>query len=1107
MNKNPFIPQPSFPIQQPPLPPGPPPPQPSAQPDYSAYWSAHQQPVAQPAFNPQWSGANPQWPGVQPAQPAAPAKAPADQTALYANYGYGGQQNAHWQQQQHQHHPPQQQQHHYAQPPAPAVPTGPHQPYNPYQPQGTAPAPYQQAYVPQGLAPPQAPAQQPFRPPQPQVTQQPFYQQHQHQQQQQQRPPPHVQHSSPHQLPPAKRQRFDNSHQSTPVQPRFQAPPPPMAQQNIPLGPNRPHGMPNPPPQASQMQSQANFSGGMGRGGMGGARGGANMNRGTRGGHAGGNRGMALGRGRGGNMHGGASRGGAGQSSGSMRGHQSRDRGNFSNFNRRGGGSFPSGPHHHQNNASFRGHGGRSGGGQIHGGYSGRGGRADGFHQNRVPANAISASASGSIGKREENRRTLTDFKIIGLEIESLNWQWGLIPHNSESDEKKDDGENAKVEEEDAVKEELVDTQTDLAVSAEASSAGESSGDSKAVAKDSSHSHSASNGASAARVRIYFHTPPSADDARPILPTPSFSDLRKGKRKKLDDDDGDADEEIRAPPPPPVPDRSESADGDPSLVSTAVEQDTGVGRGSVAPSVAETVSDADWLMAAIAEGEADGETDIYEQTQVELDMEVHDHDGEFDADETMAESEILQDELVMTQTQTDVASRVDVEESASVEIENVDPLAGSASPVTPLTGEPDPVPADETVTQTDQMEAVDSDTKEETETLVEVLPAKEPSPELIISSVVSSVESGEDGETKAVEPEAPVAKDANGVSEKPMDVEHLPEPPASPASNAAFSGTTSTISTTNLDLPAKPTTSGIKVPSANRVSISYAAGTRRLLIDAEIVEKMIVFRAEGRIELDMMVERADGGFKGILIETLNNETKAYSPLQVLSEASESDVDLPPFWKLESPTKAVFSIYLDKERPLSEPKWVKTGDVHDWLKDMFGGRFWVAGEAVGWEKKIDVRYPDPAPTIQTVLAGWSGNSPVGMPSERARFVKTHMTYADNVLEILLRLVRGERATPFSQNASAISAPSITGPLLAALDPSSPHSAQQTHVSLAVVAIVRLASQFAEQALGEGKGKEQVDDRVGEIIRCLPSHLLYKSLDGMFKEWRAEKKGGR
>ena len=147
----------------------------------------------------------------------------------------------------------------------------------------------------------------------------------------------------------------------------------------------------------------------------------------------------------------------------------------------------------------------------------------------------------------------------------------------------------------------------------------------------------------------------------------------------------------------------------------------------------------------------------------------------------------------------------------------------------------------------------------------------------------------------------------------------------------------------------------------------------------------------------------------------------------------------------------------------------------------------------------------APTILSVLESWSTNTTIGLLNERQRFLKTHMTEPENILEILLRLVRGERATAFTQG-SSISQPSITGPLLAALNPESAHASQQTHVSLAVVALVHMAKEYAEKALGSG-GKAIVDERVGEVIRSLPSHLLYKSLDGMFKEWRMDKKQGR
>ena len=53
-----------------------------------------------------------------------------------------------------------------------------------------------------------------------------------------------------------------------------------------------------------------------------------------------------------------------------------------------------------------------------------------------------------------------------------------------------------------------------------------------------------------------------------------------------------------------------------------------------------------------------------------------------------------------------------------------------------------------------------------------------------------------------------------------------------------------------------------------------------------------------------------------------------------------------------------------------------------------------------------------PIIWTVLEGRASNSPADAVNERQRFLKTHMTEVDNILEILLRLVRGETATPFS-----------------------------------------------------------------------------------------------
>lgn len=79
----------------------------------------------------------------------------------------------------------------------------------------------------------------------------------------------------------------------------------------------------------------------------------------------------------------------------------------------------------------------------------------------------------------------------------------------------------------------------------------------------------------------------------------------------------------------------------------------------------------------------------------------------------------------------------------------------------------------------------------------------------------------------------------------------------------------------------------------------------------------------------------------------------------MNEGYLSDPAHPPFLKTAIPYSTILAVYLDTARPLSEPRWIKTGDVQEWLKSMFGRMFWVAGDAAaGWEKKVEVIDPDP-----------------------------------------------------------------------------------------------------------------------------------------------------
>jgi hypothetical protein len=265
------------------------------------------------------------------------------------------------------------------------------------------------------------------------------------------------------------------------------------------------------------------------------------------------------------------------------------------------------------------------------------------------------ASASTSFlstGKKDENRRTLTDFKIVGLSIPELDWTWGIVPHSASTvqvkEEPKDSDTSPSLKDEpvddksalhlEDAKESQSDTKPDISGKSADAADGEKNASSESKAPPATLDQPASsryppdsNGTNPppSRMRIYFHTPVTADDSRPIPHTvsPSYEANRKGKRKKLEDDDGDL-EEGRAPPPPPQ--------------MSALNED----RASVAASATTDTVSEDWLMAAIVEGEGDAGThegdadDDAVETQVVEDL----HDDDLDAEgevETLMDGERL----------------------------------------------------------------------------------------------------------------------------------------------------------------------------------------------------------------------------------------------------------------------------------------------------------------------------------------------------------------------------------------------------------------------------------------------------------------------------------
>lgn len=365
-----------------------------------------------------------------------------------------------------------------------------------------------------------------------------------------------------------------------------------------------------------------------------------------------GNRGGLSGRGRGsfvgGGGGGGGGRGGSGGSSNALRGHGSRN--NFGGGNNRRGGSFTGSGgagYSHQGGSSFR---GRNQGHTS----SNRGNRIDGGSGSALGSREGTTSSSFG-GKKDENRRTLTDFKIVGLAIPDLCWTWGIIPSLSpvkaEGIAINIDGQRASS----AVVKEAMDNGSSIHAVTSSSIAKEAQtevnaevpvqsteiemADAKPLQDTMSNARVSSDIASPpSRIRIYFHTPVTADDSRPIPHNSAYGDIpsdsRKGKRKKLEDDDGDL-EERRAPPPPPQ-------------MGGTINDD----QLSVTASVAETASEGDWLMAAIVEGEEGGDAtgnlpseDDEDSDQLHVSEIIKDHedDDSIDDNVTVGDTETFVD--------------------------------------------------------------------------------------------------------------------------------------------------------------------------------------------------------------------------------------------------------------------------------------------------------------------------------------------------------------------------------------------------------------------------------------------------------------------------------
>lgn len=74
---------------------------------------------------------------------------------------------------------------------------------------------------------------------------------------------------------------------------------------------------------------------------------------------------------------------------------------------------------------------------------------------------------------------------------------------------------------------------------------------------------------------------------------------------------------------------------------------------------------------------------------------------------------------------------------------------------------------------------------------------------------------------------------------------------------------------------------------------------------------------------------------------------------------EEDKSLPPLHRVFGSAKPsteliTLTVFLNKKKPLSEPKWCRTNQADEWLYEQFGRR--AASEA-GWRGKLEIMDPD------------------------------------------------------------------------------------------------------------------------------------------------------
>jgi hypothetical protein len=196
------------------------------------------------------------------------------------------------------------------------------------------------------------------------------------------------------------------------------------------------------------------------------------------------------------------------------------------------------------------------------------------------------------------------------------------------------------------------------------------------------------------------------------------------------------------------------------------------------------------------------------------------------------------------------------------------------------------------------------------------------------------------------------------------------------------------------------------------------------------------------------------------------------------------------------------LWLDDSSP--EVKWLRTGDLHEWLSALPGVQTSLSADPLQtWAGKIHILDPDPPPSLSETFDTWIKRSNVGTALTRRQFVQEGQLGTCQVAsEILSRMICIQNTTGVNGN-DRMSSPSpslslhardVTGELADTLSKSS-YDANHTHLSLGVLAVAMMTKQYADAA---GVAEEELAARLTGILMAMPVFLLFGALDSLCRE---------